>query len=746
MSSRTVPAAKTKEGLRSSVLPPKRSTPMAALRFVFVGLPARAAWTVRVMPWWQRIVLLLLVLIACSASTYFLVKYRAEEHRKGEISARWKDFELHAAKLDRPSMTADLDRLEQLQPGDPLVKKRQESLARGSGDGDDPVMNVYWMKMNRGLGNIDAQVVEANKRIATAPDDWLARCILAEAAIKRYNKENEATIKQQCLEEANAHLKALPSPFDSRAMVGPADLDYAIELNRCLKRDYSSLRRFRATQIVPLMKDPEIVHNDPRLLVSLLKSYVESFEDIGTYNELVTYWIGSNRIAQFLAKDPASSAEILMVLGDLQIKQLIVLEQQIAAQRIAGDNARAFRQELADRIDDIWGRVRNMKPDSPEGYLGLAMAAEIQNRRDKALAYIEKARQRSGDDQRYLEYEQRFLRAYGNAGAEFNLLQEEFDKKGDQTLLRKMADAAMRDGQIDKALEVARKARKIDPKQAWTAIMEARVLLEREEVDDALEVLKEFKSVAVQDPVVSELYVRALCLKSPKEVRPFLDKVVAEAIKTKRPDAFVPSLRKAQQAGLNDDLADLSAQLAKAFPAYNRNLLLVVADSNGASAEPKTDMDKWNETKLQIALNAYRSVHEVDPDDREVANSLAWLLVTCQQVKGAETAAAPLYKWEGEGHKLPPNMLNTLAAIDLAKSHYDEARRHLLQITDPLGAAALTSRKPTAEEYIHLALAYMGLNQNDEARDYLVKAASSPCSPRVSQELKKAQKLLERKP
>jgi tetratricopeptide (TPR) repeat protein len=777
MSSRTVPAVKTKEGLRSPALTPKRSPPMAALRFVFVGLPARAAWAVRVMPWWQRLVLLLLVVVATGASGYFLIQYRAEERRKREISARWIDFEQSANKLDLSKMTAALQRLEQLQPGDPLVKKRQESLSRGSADGDDALMNVYWMKMDRVYGKFDAEVAEARNRIVTVPDDWLARCILAHAALMEMQKEESAALKEQKKEEAIAHLAAMPSPFASRSSVGPSDLDYAMLLFRNLQRDDKSLRRFRATRIAPLIKDPEIIRNDPRVLTQLLRSYVSAFEDIGTYNELVGYWVGSYRVAQFLAQDPASSVEMLTELGEIQLNQLIVLNSLAVKQKFSDDDARAFRQELDERSQEIWKKVREMRPDSPDGYFGAAYLEEIQHRLDSALYFIKQAREKSGDADRYLQHEVRFRRLYDRAGAEFELLQDESAKKPErESLLRMVADAALRAGRIDKALEAARQARKIDPKQTWTAILEARVLLDQEKTDEALDVLKQFKSVGAKDPVVSELYVRTLCLKSPKEVRPYLDKMLNEATSA---DAVVPSLWAAQRAGLTDDVADVSAQLAKKFLTYNRNLLLVVGDSNGASAEPKTETGAWNKEKLDAAINSFRRVQQIEPDNLEVANSLAWFyLKGLKTPDNAAVTAAPLYKAEADGRRLPSYMHVTLGAIDLDQKRLDTARRRLLQAIEasksnsfgsgaddfrtkehdpfqvtnsaqdlfPSDANAQLPPPASAEIYVYLAQAYIGLNQNSEARQCLQLAASLPRSPRVSQELKQAQTLLERNP
>jgi tetratricopeptide (TPR) repeat protein len=753
MSSRTVPAAKTKEGLRSSAPPPKRSAPMSALRFVFVGVPARAAWAVRVMPWWQRLVLLLLIVVATGASAYFLLQYRAEERRKGEISARWKEFEVHAAKFDAPKMTATLQRLEQLQPGDPLVKKRQESLARGSAEADDAVMNVYWMKMNRVSGKFDAEVAEARKRIVTAPDDWLARCILAHAALIEMLKVETAELKEKKKAEAMAHLAAMPSPFESSALVGPGDLDYALLLFRYLERDDKSLRRYRATRIAPLIKDPEIIRHDPRLLFQLLRSYVSAFEDMGTYDELIGYWVGSNRIAQFLAQDPASSFEMLTALGDVQINQLLVLKSLAANQKIPDDSARAFQDELVERIIGIWKKVRDMRPDAPDGYFGLAKIEEMQQHIDSALSLLRQAREKSGDDEAYLRREARFQQAYGRVGAELDLLQDASAKYPErESLLRLVADAAERAGRTDKALEAARQARKIDPKQTWTGIMEARILIGQEKTDEALEVLKQFKLVGVKDPVVAELYVRTLSLKSPKEVRPFLDKMLTEATSA---DQVVPSLWAAQRAGLVDDVADVSAQLAKKFLDYNRNLLLVVGDSNGASAEPKTETGAWNDSKLVIATQAYKAVQQMEPDNLEVANSLACYYLKGQKSPGsAERAAGPLYKAEKEGHSLPSYMLDTLGAIELYQGRDDAARIRFLQALEAQRTSAAfgvftsnSSLPGSSEIYVHLAKAYLGLNQNDEARLWLNKAASLSRSPRVSQELKQAQKLLlEKKP
>ena len=120
-----------------------------------------------------------------------LSSIQSERKKKNEIAAEWGEFEQAAAKLDTEQMKEALGRLAQKLPGDQVVKRRQESLERGDADDNDQIMIYYWMRKDFNDRRYEQAGNEARKRIKTNPEDWLARCILADVAL-RNKKEAEA--------------------------------------------------------------------------------------------------------------------------------------------------------------------------------------------------------------------------------------------------------------------------------------------------------------------------------------------------------------------------------------------------------------------------------------------------------------------------------------------------------------------------------------------------------------------------
>lgn len=748
MSLRTAPAPKPKAAPRPFTPPPQRSKPVLAFRYVFIGLPMMAAYAVRRMPWWQRLSMLAAIIAILGVSGYYWFQQRTEKHRQGMIGTEWKVFEDASARNDLEGMEASLARLDGYTPNDPLVAKRRESLKKGEGAANDPIMIVYWMNRHIGENHLADAAREARKRIEVVEDDWQANCVLAHEALE---KGDQAT--------ALKHLKAMPSPLAGRHPVGPGSLQYAFVLFGAMKLDDSSLRQYRATKVAPVLQKPEILKVEPPELIQLLQTYVAAFDDVEIYPELPNYWAGSSRIAQHLLDEPKTTTPMLVQLGNLQYRQLQVLRKLVAGKRLTLAKAQPLGVELAERLDDIWKKVRERNPKEPEGYFGAALIEHDRGRYAESLNYLTRGQEVCGDNQKLMATQLSLLQQHATPAHALSLAEKFAEKNPKQeSIYRMLAQSAMNAGRPDKALEAARQAREIDPTQTWTSILEADILLQQDKAKEAAEVLKKFEKYFGKDPTVSELYVRSLCLSGKsKDVPEFLKKLVKDA---PSPLVAIPSLRTAYREGLAADVAPLANELATRFTDYDLHLLTLVGDSNLVAAEPKTANDRWNDELVQKALRAYERILKNEPSFLAVAHNTAWLYLKAMSAADlAERTATPLRAAAAQDRLSKP-MLSTLGIISLSQRRYDEARLFLLRSlgdqpgqdlyvyawnTGDFANSSAAWDRNAAEKHVSLALAYYYLNDSESARQHLRTAAALPRSARVNQEFNLAQTLIDGK-
>src|SRR5207253_820795 len=104
--------------------------------------------------------------------------------------------------------------------------------------------------------------------------------------------------------------------------------------------------------------------------------------------------------------------------------------------------------------------------------------------------------------------------------------------------------------------------------------------------------------------------------------------------------------------------------------------------------------------------------------DLRVVNNIVWLeLKALERPQAAFESAAPLRVVEN-AVGMPADFLETLGAVYLAIGRYEDSRRLLAQ------AIATAGRRPSF--YTHLALAYHGLKNQEQAEYYLEEAAKMP--------------------
>jgi tetratricopeptide (TPR) repeat protein len=670
-----------------------------------------------------------------------------------QVSAKWQTFDRCAVRVDTEGMRACLDEIERLEPGSNLVQRRRQSLERGDADADDPAMIVYWMNRYWQENRIETAAREAHKRLVSVEDDWKANCILADVALRQANCYPPeylavcghgalalAAWRQTCKNEAIRRLELIPSPLAGRYPIDLGDLRYGFKLRRAVGLDDHSLRMARHNMVLPALKNPEITSQPAGVQLEIFENYVDSFEDIDSFDDLPNFWAGSEKIAQFLLDDHELSSAALVKVGQLLQRQRENLDNLVRRKRLTPEKAKPLDDDLRGRLDEIWKRVRERDPANTDAYV---FAAELERRNgnfEAAMSWLETGERVCAEKLRLIHTQFVLLQQVRAPAFALERMEQIAGRNPEsEPILHLLAESARAANRGDKVLDFCRRARQLAPGQLlWPDKEEARVHLNQNKYQEAFNLLEKHQQHL--DAEALELYVRALILAERfDEVKPLLNQLAALA---PRPDEIYPALRAALKAGCFTEAATAARAAVKRFPDYHKNLLLAAGDCHLAAAEPKTDDGEWDLDALRFAVQCYERVQEREPGQNlEVAHALVWLqLKGLKARENADSAAEPLREALRKG-TLPISMYETLAAVELSKMHYDEARRLLVQALERRPTIGFV-QKPTASLYIHLALAQYYLGNLSEARKAHKAAASLPQSPRVVQEFNQALSLL----
>ncbi len=723
MSKVHIPVPKAKDSRVSDRRTWHRRRLRLAILFSFIRSTASCwAWRTRRGGWRSLVVLAALLVLAGVAARYLPHRPVGGQRQSGDaLVSEWREFDEAADRLDIDDMRIRLERIAALAPGNVRAEKRRASLERGLADADDQTMIVFWMRRHLMSNRIHDAADAARQRIQTVADDWQAHFILAHDAINRGLPDVAVNF-----------LCSMPSPLANRHPLDPAGLAYGLALHARLKLDDASLRTYRATRLVPIIREPSALALEPCEQLQLLETYVYSLEDLHDYPDLLEHWPGSSLLADSLLNDTKSGVDSLIRLGRVQQSQLDIVHELVRKQKLAVKQAEPLADTLLQRLDVIWRKVRELAPRRPEGYLGTAWLGNRRGRTKEALAYLERGQEHCDDRRELIRSQARLLQKTLSA-VDFLRKMEQLAAKNLQHewMHRLVADAALAAGNFARVVDACRDARNQFPDQSWPSVLEARVLLELGQAAEALQALQACKEHLGSDAAIGELYIQALCRSGkPDEVGPFLQRLIVEG---DSPSVLVSPLRAALQEGRVREAAEAADAVLKRYPKYDKDLLLTAAEVYSAAAEPQSEMAEWNTSALQTATRLCYLVQSKEPNSLEAANKLAWLqLKGFQAFDMADRAAAPLRQANQEG-KLPVDMLETLGAVELTMSHFEAARRLLEKAV---------IENSTAGKHVHLALAYYHLQDLEEARRQLALAGSLPHSPRISQELNKASELV----
>ncbi len=278
------------------------------------------------------------------------------------------------------------------------------------------------------------------------------------------------------------HLKAMPSPLAQRQSIGPHEIAVGMNLYRAVEMDDSSLRMYRATKLAPAVKNPLNAKLDVRQQLSLLSGYADSFQDVDTYPEVVGYWVGASRLAQNILEDSSATTDVLIGLGLVQFRQLDILVQLVRKELMPKEKAELLSEELADRLDEIWKKVREQDPKRPESYAGASATEERRGHFGKALEHLLEGEKACTDKALMLDKEARLLQKIYEPEEALRRTERLVKENPELPMIYILsAQAAVRARRFDTALDICHRVQKLKADNDWAYQLEADILINHEE-------------------------------------------------------------------------------------------------------------------------------------------------------------------------------------------------------------------------------------------------------------------------
>jgi tetratricopeptide (TPR) repeat protein len=696
---------------------------------LFVRLPAAAVGRARRTSWRVRLLAGLVLAVALPAVGYALLQRHRENRRKQQLAATWQEFDYHLSRFDGPATRAALEKLRELDPGNPGVRRRLDNLAAGAADPDDQPLIRLLINEHISGNRLEEAAREARKRVAAEPRDWQARCVLAHDALRRRQPD-----------EAREHLEALPPPSDPHQPIGPGSVLYALRLRRELNLDTADLVATLVDRALPQFKKAAISALKPAEKLQFLECYQQTFQALDTAPTVPTYWVTAAKLAREVLDDPAATAAELVWLGRVEEQQTGALRELVRRRLVSEAEAQDLGRELEGRIRQTWERARAADPVNPTAYIGLALSHARAEQWEEALQVLDEGVRRCGDPAALLAVQGKLLSQADPALGLARVEEAAARRPDDLPVWQLVAESALAAGRFDKALTACRQAQRLRPGLPWACRLEARLRLDQGRPAEALAALEPLRPTMAQDGAGLALAVRALYeLKRGPEAAPLVEAAFQPDRPVLVPLEVAAGLLAARQF---EPAARAAAEVTRRDPG--------LAEGWFARAEALRQLAEAGGDELAVrqrrraAAEAYEETLRRRPGHREAVRQLVWLYAkVLNDPQAAYRTAEPLRALEAEG-TLPPELLETLAIAYLGADQPEAARR-LLERAErwaaerPDAAAAPGERASYA---VHLAQAYHKLSRAQDARDAFERAARLPKSPRVAADWLATQQLL----
>ncbi|HEY1378148.1 MAG TPA: tetratricopeptide repeat protein [Gemmataceae bacterium] len=648
---------------------------------------------------------------ATAVPTYLFLEHR----RTNRINILQQQYEYYMVGSDVGKLEEVLAKLVAEKPDDAGLARRLEMVRAHEAPVSEPKLVRFFMRHHMAGGRVDESVREANKLLESLPNDWEARCYLARAALARGDRAG-----------AKKQLATLPRAEDADSLP-PYVAHDAFFLFRELgdKEREDDVVDFITLRVLPDLRSKGMRQLPTMYKLFLIRCYYVALTQIEKRPRLTSYWESVQLACKSIMEDPTTDVPTLVTVGDAQDNNLRCLNEFRQRQLVSDVEFNAMGRDLLGLQKALWDDVIRREPKTARAYIGLAEYHFILRQPQQAEQAAARGLEACGKDQNLVAYTGDLLRRIDPPRAlaflETTLREEDLTPK----MLYVFEQVAYQASRRDKALAACRKALEKDPKQDWARRREAAICLELGRPTEAAAALRPIKDELAKSPEDCANYVRALCECGAYPLaEEFLEKVSAANCPV---DVLLKAAGGLQASGRHAE-AVRWARRALDVDKLNVKALRIEADSTRILAD-KGEAG-WDVDLARDALRSYRAVLRIEPDDLKTVNNIAWLeLKALHLPREAYESAAPLRAAQ-DRVGLPAEFHETLGAVYIGVGQYDAAVKVLRQAVDTAG--------PRVSFYAHLALAFHGLKQPNQAEHYLSEAFKLPHTPRELAELREA--------
>jgi tetratricopeptide (TPR) repeat protein len=680
---------------------------------------------------WLQLTGVAMFVVLCltgTGGTAFYI-YR-EKKRNDRIGMLRRQYEIDLLEANPKHLETTLQTMAKEMPEDRDVPRRLEMLHAREAPASEPNLVRFFMRNHLTNGRIDDAVREANKLLESFPDDWEVHCTMAKVALFRGD-----------LDGAKKWLATLPPAEKSATPIPLSVARDSAWLFKAIGDDarYDDMVEFITANILPELKGKDMVRQAIPFRLFLIDCYYLALTRLDKNPGLTKYWEPLELAFQSIMDDPNVDAATLAHFGDRGQKEgLIWLEAFRTQKLITQDEYLAMCRDLFARQQALWFEVIRRDPKLPSGYIGLAV-----------LVYSKS----QGGPVGAMQAEQTIDRGLKECGPIWELVKagglllgQTDPQRGLRFLERKLRDqdmttdmcavvdeVAARAGRPDTALAACRRALKLDPAADWARLREATHCLKLDRPEEAVAALQPIEAKLVKYPDGCADYVRALCdTGRDQEADNFLARLTAGNCPA---EVLIKTAEGLQATGRHYEAIRWANQ---AIQIDNRNAAAWMAV--GSSTYKLADRgETWDPELVREAIHAYRAALRQQPGGDKAlraVNNIAWLeLKALHLPKEAFESAAPLRAIENRVD-LKAEYLETLGAVYLGVGQYEKAATMLAQ--------AIRTTGPRPSFCTHLALAYHGLGDKEQAELYLSEAArlSSRMLPKDAAEFREASKTI----
>ena len=667
-------------------------------------------------PRWMRWSTVVLLFAGLAAGSYYQLALQPQSRKLQRIAELWSDFDRVAKSGSDAELATILDELIGLNPDDALAVRRRIALDTGSADESDAMMPLLTLPRQLRAGRWPEAEREAGKRLAHEPNDWLARCTMAKAALLRGDRP-----------KALREVEQLPHPNNAASRITPASLLFAFELFRELDREPVALREFVRDAIVDSVRSSAAASFPIAVKVQLVECYLEGFEiqaDRVQPNGLNRGVIAVGKLIDLSLDDPTCDVASILKLGlccNRLVPGFAILRRE---GQITAEQYPTIASEQERRTKRAWETLITLDPKAAPAYHGLALWALRTHDASATWQHLTQGLERCGDNPQLLALYSLVLRADDQAAAALDrLLRAVENDPKTIALWMLIAETAEAAGRRDVALEACGKARLLDPKNPWIIRTEAKIHIDAGGgyTHTGIQLLNLLGDALVSDSQAARLYVRGLSEAGLDSlIEGFLNRVETASRKQHSPHLIAEALRGMSDSRFQPTLTDLASQMAKRLlDQYPGDLELQMVRALSLYRSTEQGDPRWNETKTSEALRAFEQLQSHAPDNLEIAATLAWMRLKGKNEPGqARRDAAKLIDASEQDYPLTAWQWYVLGATHLANNQLDAAIRALEKARRHSGTTAGVS--------IHLALAYHRQGKNELARTNLERAQALP--------------------